>query len=230
MRRRGAQSSKSQGEPIDDSTLVFRGSIRPADEREGLDVVISKSGGDIVMRTDKAELGRWPSVDVTIRPIDDTSFDFIAEGDRLVFTPSDPGVLAASPLIATEVVKSGRLRRRTTKKKPTKSESKSPRSEEPGQEERQGRQTTSLEPTVEETLEVPDEHDGADPGQRRGTRLRVLDAARRNSLFDLDRVPIDETLRGSEHEHTWDHRVAAPTGLASRVCTICGKIRFSKSS
>ncbi len=58
--------------------------------------------------------------------------------------------------------------------------------------------------------------------------IRVLDKARRYDVFDLDRVPTDKRLRGLEHQHTWDHRVARPEGFASHVCTICGKIRLSK--
>ena len=58
--------------------------------------------------------------------------------------------------------------------------------------------------------------------------IRALDIARRYDLFDLDRVPTDKRLRGSEHQHTWDHRVARPDGFASHVCTICGKVRLSR--
>ncbi len=200
---RKAKGSKSEEEPIDDSALTFSGSIRTADESEGLDVVISKSGRYVVMRAGSAQLGRWPLADVTIRPIDDDSFAFIAEDDELVFTPSDPAALGASPLVVQEVeeVKTRRLKRRSVKKKPK-------------------------EPDVE----LPQEDVDEPATSGRGLRLKMLDAARHNDLFNLERVPIDESLRGSEHEHSWEHRVATDSGLASRVCTICGKIRLSKSS
>jgi len=55
--------------------------------------------------------------------------------------------------------------------------------------------------------------------------LRALDVARKYDAFGLDRVPIDTSLRGREHQHTWDHRVAASSGLGKHICTICGAIR-----
>jgi hypothetical protein len=55
--------------------------------------------------------------------------------------------------------------------------------------------------------------------------IRALDLARKYDTFGLDRVPIDESLRGQEHQHTWDHRVAATSGLGKHICTICGAIR-----
>ncbi|MEA2010534.1 MAG: hypothetical protein U9N78_07510, partial [Actinomycetota bacterium] len=72
----------------------------------------------------------------------------------------------------------------------------------------------------------------SDETHRKGSRerlsaawLRSLDVARRYDLLGLDRVPIDESNRGEEHEHTWDHRVAATSGAGKHICTICGKIR-----
>ena len=58
-----------------------------------------------------------------------------------------------------------------------------------------------------------------------GMWIRALDVARKYDTFGLDRVPIDESLRGREHQHTWDHRVAASSGLGKHICTICGAIR-----
>jgi hypothetical protein len=55
--------------------------------------------------------------------------------------------------------------------------------------------------------------------------IRALDLARKYDTFGLDRVPIDTRLRGQEHQHTWDHRVAATSGLGKHICTICGAIR-----
>ncbi|MCL1597674.1 MAG: hypothetical protein M3094_00710, partial [Actinomycetia bacterium] len=60
--------------------------------------------------------------------------------------------------------------------------------------------------------------------------IGVLDKARRYDVLDLDRVPTDKRLRGFEHQHTWDHRVARREGFASHVCTICGGIRLSTPS
>ena len=58
-----------------------------------------------------------------------------------------------------------------------------------------------------------------------GAWIRALDLARKFDTFGLDRVPIDTSLRGQEHQHTWDHRVAATSGLGKHICTICGAIR-----
>jgi hypothetical protein len=76
------------------------------------------------------------------------------------------------------------------------------------------------------------EHDGdiGDASEEREDGLnhlwiRTLDMARRYDVFGLDRVPIDENIRGQEHEHTWDHRVAASSGAGAHICMICGKIR-----
>lgn len=55
--------------------------------------------------------------------------------------------------------------------------------------------------------------------------IGAIDLARKYDTFGLDRVPIDTSLRGQEHEHTWDHRVAATSGLGQHICTICGAIR-----
>jgi hypothetical protein len=263
--RKKAKRANSEVEPIDESALAFGGSLRAADEDEGLDVVISKTGGRVVMRAGGAQLGRWLLADVTIRRLDDATFEFIAEDDHLVFTPSDPSALAASPLVAQEEeVKSGRLRRRSVKKKSSKSDPSSPDTAKPVSKTSRRHEPASSEPSAEKTPEPPqtdvaidttespdaereapaddtvDSEVGGVTGEsisnspsgseRRGLRLRMLDVARHNDLFDLERVPIDERLRGSEHEHSWDHRVATGTGLSSRVCTICGKIRLSKSS
>lgn len=56
--------------------------------------------------------------------------------------------------------------------------------------------------------------------------IASLDFARRYDLFGLDRVPVNEALRGkADHAHTWDHRVAPKSGPGSFICTICGAIR-----
>jgi len=253
---------------MDDSTLVFPGSIRTPGEDKGLTVEISKSGGDIVMATDKAELGRWPLIDVTIHSIDATSFAFVAEGDRLVFTPSEPTVFAASALVTVKLVEDGRRKRRRTKKKPVAIESAPVHSKEPTregqkaaekdsgtgsevQEAPDSSESTEATPTLEssegppvtsgahmaatsapeaESVEPPaglgDLPEEASKGFRPRRWVWFVDIGRRNRFFGLDRVPIDETLRGFEHEHSWDHRVATRSGLASHVCTICGRIKF----
>jgi hypothetical protein len=56
--------------------------------------------------------------------------------------------------------------------------------------------------------------------------LRGLDAARHQGWFSLDRVPVYEAQRGQDHDHTWNHRAVATSGLSRHVCTICGKIKL----
>lgn len=76
--------------------------------------------------------------------------------------------------------------------------------------------------------ELPEADDGpstALKGRIHAAWIRTLDIARRYDTFGLDRVPIDTSLRGQEHQHTWDHRVAATSGLGQHICTICGAIR-----
>ena len=91
---------------------------------------------------------------------------------------------------------------------------------------RDGREPVRVdaEPEQESVAAAP-----ANGRMRSGVWIRALDAARRYDVFDLNRVPIDKSLRGREHQHTWDHRVATAEGVAGRVCTICGKIRLSTS-
>ena len=72
----------------------------------------------------------------------------------------------------------------------------------------------------------PDETQSREPkAKSNGAWIRALDLARRYDTFGLDRVPIDVSLRGRDHQHTWDHRVAATSGLGKHICTICGAIR-----
>jgi hypothetical protein len=56
--------------------------------------------------------------------------------------------------------------------------------------------------------------------------LRSLDAVRHQGWFSLDRVPVYENQRGQDHDHTWNHRAVATSGLSRHVCTICGKIKL----
>lgn len=67
----------------------------------------------------------------------------------------------------------------------------------------------------------------AKPGMLTSVWLGVLDRVRRRDILDLNRVPVDRKLRGHEHTHTWDHRVATGEGLTNHLCTICGKVRIS---
>lgn len=89
---------------------MVAGSIRTADDPTALDVKISIWDTEVTMRADGAELGHWPAAAVTITPIDAFSFEFVAEGDRLVFTPKNPDEFSQHPIVAGPA-KSKRKRR-----------------------------------------------------------------------------------------------------------------------
>lgn len=294
MRRTGAEVPPSGDESIGGLVMVISGSIRNPDEEDALSVTLSISDAEITMRADEVELGNWPSADVSIRPIDSTSFEFIAEGDRLIFMPDDPTAFGGSPLVGGGAASTGsRKGRRSKKKSGGSSERRLPRvhhspqegrrfgwrsaaqkqpmtesSKKPSKPSRQDRKAAAeaaraeVVPTPPSTVSRPiaatsdDEQPAADPApsrahrqsnprregavqgaesdkapstkpkeKRNGAWIRALDTARKYDIFGLGRVPIDDGLHGQEHEHTWDHRVAAAYGLGKHICTICGRIR-----
>ncbi len=90
MPRRVAKSSRSRNSPSAGAVTVVAGSIRTADDPTALDVKISIWDTEVTMRADGSELGHWPASAVSVNPIDGFSFEFVAEGDRLVFTPNNP--------------------------------------------------------------------------------------------------------------------------------------------
>ena len=91
---------------------------------------------------------------------------------------------------------------------------------------RPGAESTTLVGRREgQTSEADDARSAKPKKTSNGMWIRALDVARKYDTFGLDRVPIDESLRGREHQHTWDHRVAASSGLGKHICTICGAIR-----
>jgi len=194
--------------------MVIPGSIRNPDEADALSVKLSISDTEITMRADGTELGNWPSTDVSIRRIDSTSFEFIAEGDRLIFLPDDPATFGHSPLIGGRAASTGSRKGRKPKEKPSK----------PSRRDRKAAAEAARAETVRSPQ--PDEVLSSGPKEKRNRAwIRALDTARRYDIFGLDRVPIDEGLRGQEHQHTWDHRVAASYGPGKHICTICGRIR-----
>jgi hypothetical protein len=265
------RSSPSGEETLDDAVLVVSGAIRDPDEDDVLAVELSILSSEIAMHADGYELGRWSSTAVVIRPIDSVSFEFIAEGDQLIFLPDDPAAFGIIPLVTGDIVTAGRRKSRRSKQKPDGAAPKSsPTSppEEPSESTLQEREAASSEvraatepvasssdsePTAEASNDessmpnmaalralrpkkksrkesVPDQAFDAPPlTEPNKTRTRVwirtLDIARRYDILGLDRVPIDVASRGREHEHTWDHRVAASSGAGKHICTICGKIR-----
>lgn len=192
------------------------------------------------MHADGAELGKWDSAAVEILPIDMTSFEFIAEGDRLIFSPEDPTAFAIIPLVGGTVDEKGTRRSLRRRKKQdddasaretggTRRNATTSKNDPPAVQ-KNPRRTRRREKTARTKAVKAEGTTGAAPNKaeekRDGVWLRTLDAARRYDVLGLDRVPIDEDLRGKKHEHTWDHRVAATSGPGKHICTICGKIRW----
>jgi hypothetical protein len=233
-------SGSSSEEDVADSVLVVPGSIRSPDETDALVVTLRIAGQEIAMHADGSELGKWNTTAVEILPIDVTSFEFIVEGDRLIFSPDDPSAFAIIPLVSGTVDEKATPRGLRRKKKQdddastrtagesrpnaTKSNNQSPTAQKKPRRSRRREKTAAAKPvrpklSTEATSNKSEE-------KRKRVWIRTLDAARKYDVLGLDRVPIDENLRGQKHEHTWDHRVAATSGPGKHICTICGKIRW----
>lgn len=309
MPRRVAKDSGSDV-PLSGSVTVVSGSIREPDDQNALSVKLSIWDSEVTMRADGAELGNWPTTAVDIRPLDSRVFEFIAEGDRLIFTPDEPDTLAQHPLVASRAGVGGRRRGRKAKqkkspddppqllwdqsspeeerrnrqrpkaqkpkpekrKKQSRQERKaaaaradaavvqepaSPKPEKPKKQSRQERKAASIALPTDDTARsvaknakprearerTPREPrrsrrvekaDQPKPESTRSERFKekrhqawifALDKARQYDFLGLDRVPVNESLRGKEHQHTWDHRVAPTSGFGKYICTICGEIR-----
>ena len=294
MPRWRASASRSEDGPVGGPVMVVAGSIRSPDEADALGVELSIADTEITMSADGTELGRWPAAAVGIRRLDSKGFEFVAEGDRLIFTPDDPATFGDSPFVGQPGADAGNGRGRRSKKKnsddaeprlawyqdhpgeelgpprqpvkesPKESPRKAPRRLRKATPEFAGTESShrDIEPASSSTVTGPidatleAEQPGVDVASSNGRRrhksrrkppvtgpdiddalpgefgrtsngvwIRVLDVARKYDAFGLDRVPIDQGLRGQEHQHTWDHRVAASSGLGKHICTICGAVR-----
>lgn len=294
MLRRGAKAPRSEDGPLGGSVTVIFGSIRNPDETDALNVKLSIRDSEITMFADGAELGNWPSTAVIIQRVDSTSFEFIAEGDRLIFMPDDPATFDSSPLVDGGAAGKGSRRGRKSKKKSHRTEPRLESNEASHEEGRPpGRRPAVEEPPKEKSSKLsrrdrkaavetarakaassgvvtdppttasrpivvtsgdespasddapseargrgkprderavrgsePDEASSTEAEEKgNGVWIRTLDMARHYDIFGLDRVPIDESSRGQEHQHTWDHRVVESSGLGRHICTICGEIR-----
>jgi hypothetical protein len=247
---------------------VVPGSIRTPDETDALGVELTLDGSEIALHADGSELGRWASEVVEIRQIDATSFEFIAEGDRLIFLPDDPAAFGIIPIARGVDAESGRRKGRQAKRskdhadehgvppssgasaagenpkakkrpKPAKVKKQSKpanvkKRPKPAKVKKQSKPANvkkrpkpakaKKQPKPAKAKKQP--KPAKEPrAERTGVWLRTLDMARRYDLLGLDRVPVDVELRGGEHQHTWDHRVAATSGAGKHICTLCGRIR-----
>ena len=296
------KASRVQDQPLGGSLVVFSGSLRSPHEPDALSVKLSIRDSEITMHADGTELGSWPATAVHIRRFGGRAFEFIAEGDRLIFTPDDPATFGDSPIVGSHDADTGGRKRRKSKKRSEEAEPKLAWDQDHPDEyphARQGaaqdspkdrprkrsrrRRSAAAEPAGARALSLDDvpvapstepgpndvtrgdvqpatdtassdgrrqrksrrkrpvlipEGDDAESSEptAKGNRawiraksdrawIRALDIARKYDTFGLDRVPIDVNLRGGEHQHTWDHRVAATSGLGKHICTICGAIR-----
>ncbi len=112
---RRVKDSRSQQASIVNTVTVVSGSIRPLDDETALEVKLSIWDTEVTMRANGVELGNWPAEAVAIRALDATSFEFIAEGDHLIFTPDEPEEFGRLPQVATPMLGSGRKRSRRSK-------------------------------------------------------------------------------------------------------------------
>ena len=290
MPRWMARASRSEDGPVGNPVTVASGSIRSPDEADALSVNLSIWDTKITMRSDGMELGSWPATAVDVRRLNSTAFEFIAEGDRLIFTPDDAAAFGDSPIVGRHGDSNGNRKGRASKKKSDDAEpglARDPVSadktrrlrwrtaqesleEKPSRLSRRDRKAgdakaagieavpappSTVPGPIDAAMDderpvanaespnghgkgnsrherpVPDPELGVasseEPREKLSSRawIRALDVARRYDTFGLDRVPIDEGLRGQEHQHTWDHRVAVSSGLGAHICTLCGAIR-----
>jgi hypothetical protein len=235
------KSSSAEDGANEGAELVVSGSIRSPDEAGALAVELTIRGSEIALHSDGSELGRWDTTAVDIRQIDAASFDFVAEGDRLIFLPDDPAAFGIIPIARGEDADAGRGRGRKSKRSkgntdesgaPTLSEttataedSQPKKQPEPAKLKKQPEPAKTKKPRKQRKSPKQPKVPKQTRVKRTGVWLRTLDLARRHDLLGLDRVPVDVELRGGEHEHTWDHRVAATSGPGKHICTLCGKIR-----
>jgi hypothetical protein len=254
-RRRGTTGPRET--PLGLPTLVT-GSIRNPNEDEALAVTMSINATGFALHADDVALGSWGTDEVEIVPLGDRAFEFVAEGDRLIFVPDDLDAFTRRVFPDR-----GRKRRRrkpsqTTKTaatpkpskdspagevQPAEGSTEAPRTAPPAKKTKPPRKAKQpKQPRVRrvqvsaadvrrkakppKTYELPNDPPSPEPSE--GRWLRTIDTARRYGLFSLDRVPVDESLRGSEHRHTYDHRASATSGPGNHICTICGKVRLRR--
>lgn len=213
MRIPRMKRSRTDDRQLTSGPIVVTGSIEVPSQAEPLAVTVAVDTFSVTMRTKDTELGSWLLAEVTITPITSRRFAFEAEGDRLVFTPDDPASLASHTIVTRDSSAAGAVRKPKTPEGTGKIRSPVVRSPKP-----QNAPATKRK-------EAPPPR--ADKEVAETSRwLRTVDSARRRGLFNLDRVPVNEALRGQEHQHTYDHGTAASSGPASHICTICGKVRI----
>jgi len=216
--------------------MVAEGTIQTPDDMDGLDVSIRIDVSRITMQSGDTDLGSWPTGAVTITRIDDTQFVFVAEGDRLLFSPTDVDAFAAHSGVLDESGTRHRRKKRTVQapeappadpqSTPTSNPDPTPkRQRTPRITRRVFTRKRSVRPP-QPSSEVSRAPDAARRPPATGLWLRMIDIARPYSVFSLDRVPVDTRLRGRDHEHTWDHSAARSSGPSHHLCTVCGKIRW----
>jgi hypothetical protein len=254
MPRRRAKRPPPQDPPTRSGpALVVAGTIRSPGERESLEVVLSMRDGHVSLHSEKLELGSWPESGVEITPIDATSFAFTAEGDRMIFRPDDVisfseelgarTMAMPAPAPAPRDTAPSRTRgRRSTKGTDAAARDAGPDARVPADARPETAAATT--PTKSPTTVPPATPKGRrsvpkvssskagrsarsrSGEQRPGLWLRSLDTVRAHGWFSLDRVPVYEDQRGQDHDHTWNHRAVATSGLSRHVCTICGKVKL----
>ena len=233
---------------------LLTGSIRNPQEDEALAVTMSINATGFALHADDVALGSWGTDEVEIVPLGDRAFEFVAEGDRLIFVPDDLDAFTrrvfpdqggrrrrrkpsqettpAKPAAPIEDEPASTPTAETPTETPTETSRQPPESApaKPAKPKRRRKVQVSAvnvrrKPKPSPTYDLPNTPPAEEPNE--GRWIRTLDTARRYGLFSLDRVPVDESLRGSEHRHTYEHRAAATSGPGNHICTICGKVRMA---
>lgn len=182
-------NASSSPEASDENVeLVISGSIRTSDKGDTLSVELSMSGSEIMLDADGSELGRWDATAVVIRQIDATKFEFIAEGDRLIFMPDNPAAFGIIPFGGGHDSIGGRRKGRRAKQ----AKEETGGSDALATPESSPRTSTPEKAPKVEKSKVR-KAKGAE-SQTPGAWLRTLDTARRHDFPGLDRVPVDARI------------------------------------
>ncbi len=79
---------------------TFAGLLLLQEDAEGLTVALRVTESRVTLRSGRSELGAWPASGVSITSTGDGRFEFLAEGDLLIFVPDDLSSFEGNLLIS----------------------------------------------------------------------------------------------------------------------------------
>jgi hypothetical protein len=79
---------------------TFAGLLLLQEDAEGLTVALRVTESRVTLRSGRSELGAWPASGVSITSTGGGRFEFLAEGDLLIFVPDDLSSFESNPLIS----------------------------------------------------------------------------------------------------------------------------------